>query len=614
MLTEQTVAVGELPATPTYHGTALRLVGGVVSAALLLFFLLLIYNRYLPIQEGWFSYYAYLMEHGKFPYRDFYFFTQPISLFISQVISSFGDKLIYFRYYGIVERTCLTIAVYYLLSRYFSVAATVYGTIASVFLYTSNGSDAFFSYINTCLIFLIVALIFLQAVHTRGKKWKLNLILSGVFCALSFWSKQSNGLFGAAAVAFAIAVLSPSFKTALRRWFYLALGGILISLPIVSWLWFDGAWGGYVDQVYRGAASSKGSVPKILFGFFERAFEPATLLTFAVVIGLSAQLVKKCGTGANHLTQRTAEKETFFAILTMGAAVMCGIAFVQRTGFVAINLLMLASRWLVRLVFYATVSAFVWVLWQRFVKRRIDCFKDFELPVILLLAGVFWTYSCGSSYNIGEQSAIPSLSLIIAFSYDRLTTRLQMGRKVVIATALLIVLVSMWHKWNVAFDWTSWREPVSTEGKQSHWAAIADYKLDSSTVAIYDTILDDITQNTKDGDQIVTFPFMPMFNVITRKPQPTFAAVHYWDVCPDYVAMADANRVKAVRPRMIINFEPAAWEWRIIESGFRNGRPSGQRYFQDVINGLTTSGDYRLLHAFLSPHYEDRISVWLRTR
>jgi hypothetical protein len=129
---------------------------------------------------------------------------------------------------------------------------------------------------------------------------------------------------------------------------------------------------------------------------------------------------------------------------------------------------------------------------------------------------------------------------------------------------------------------------------------------------MYDEIFDDIAKYTKPGDQVTTFPTIPLFNFVNRRSQPTFAPVHYWDVCPDDVARRDAQQIKAARPRMIVNLKLADWIWKDHDAGWRGGRRSGQREFQDAIDTLTASGDYRLARSYATPFYKMALNVWVR--
>jgi hypothetical protein len=118
-----------------------------------------IHDRFIPIQEGWMQYYSLLTQRGLLPYKDFYYFTQPIPLFIVQIISKFSDGYMLYRYYGMVERLILALALYYLISKHFSPIATFIGVITSVFLYQSFYIDIFYTYYQTTLLFFLLSLI-----------------------------------------------------------------------------------------------------------------------------------------------------------------------------------------------------------------------------------------------------------------------------------------------------------------------------------------------------------------------------------------------------------------------------------------------------------------------
>ncbi len=114
-----------------------KLLAGTLTVAVMSVFLIFLHNRYLPIHEGWFSYYGYLMRQGKMPYRDFYFFTQPLSLLISELFV--GDHLINLRRFGLIERIVLAGMLYFLLSRKYSPMASFWATLVS---------DAFLLYLH----------------------------------------------------------------------------------------------------------------------------------------------------------------------------------------------------------------------------------------------------------------------------------------------------------------------------------------------------------------------------------------------------------------------------------------------------------------------------------
>ena len=189
--------------------TAAVWAGGALVVGIVAALLIFIHNRYIPITEGWFSGYGRMMRQGKVPYRDFWFFCQPIPLFIAQVINAVSEKLIYVRYYALIERCIITAVLYFVLSRRFSAAASSIATLTSMVCFITYYTDAFFSYLYTCLLFILLASACLQAAYLHPTRRRLFMILSGSCASLAFFTKQSSGLLETAAVGISILVLSP---------------------------------------------------------------------------------------------------------------------------------------------------------------------------------------------------------------------------------------------------------------------------------------------------------------------------------------------------------------------------------------------------------------------
>lgn len=591
------------------------MLGGLLAISTLLIWLLIIYNRFLTPHEGWFSYYGLLMKSGKVPYRDFYFFTQPVHLLIARVISEFGDKLIYFRIYGVIDRVILTVLYYYLLSRQLSAAAAVCGTVASSFFFLAYPTDALMSYLYTCLLFLLLSLACLHRAWLSERHRELWMVLVGISAALCFFTKQSNGLLAIAGIGFTILVMAPTVRRTAVDLVYYTGGLILGAIPFLVWLFSTGAWTAYVNQVFLGAAASKGGLKAVLFGFISRQVDRKSVVTFVVLLVAIAALA------AARQVSFTGAKGSALAIpppLAMGAvcgAALLGIVAVRSAPGFAMYQMARSTVVVDNVVLYALLPVLAIVLWRRFVTPGIGSVKGYEVPIALLIASAYWSYASGMSWNVAEQSAIPSLGLLLAFLYDRV----QIGHTRTMSVLVLLVTLGItqlgiWHKWNLTFNWEGWFEKISPDKARSHWSQISDFEIARDEVVIYDTILDDIAKYTKPGEPIVTFSTIPLFNFVGQHWQPAFAPVPYWDVCPDNVAKADAARVKASRPKMIVELELAPWIWKEHDEGWRAGHRSGQREFQDVLDELTRSGDYRLLHSFKTPEYNLNLVVWLRER
>lgn len=177
---------------------------------------------------------------------------------------------------------------------------------------------------------------------------------------------------------------------------------------------------------------------------------------------------------------------------------------------------------------------------------------------------------------------------------------------VILDLALLPIMIT--QKQLEPYTWHGWTsvglERPDTEYEQMD-GALAGYTLDSDTAEAYRTIIDLIEENSTPQDTVYQFPHIPLFNYITHRQTGTFAPIHYFDVCPDYVASRDAETLSENPPKIVIWCEFGDAVWNFHEEYFRNGEESGQRDIREF---------YR---SYVQTHYElayeyDAISVWIR--
>jgi hypothetical protein len=608
--------IAETPTPASGIGTASprhpKLAGGICAVAVVGLFLWLTHNRYLPIVEGWFSEYAKLMHDGKLPYRDFYFFTQPLSLLISWMVYGISDQMIYMRYYGIVERVCLTAALYFLISRRFSAPASFWATIAPMLVFLTYSTEAFFTYLVTCCLFFVLSLLSLHLALTTVTPARLMwFFLAGVSASLSFLSKQSNGLIVTAIVLFLAAGLTRSSKGRTLNTSFTLLGWAIPQLFLLIWLNRYGLTHDYFQQVFLGGTASKGGPVLILFAFLTRAATPFTLGVILLLILLAGRAYRGKRIWLDLQARESAHpaaQTIVFAVV--GAACLLipywlpaglMVAFVLKSFFVVLS----------RVLFWGALACSVIVL-VKLLRGRLQ--GDTLIPIVTL-AGFSWAYASGLSYAVEQQAVLVLFSLAIAAGYDALRSADGKARRNLIVLLAGFVFMTSWQKYAVAFEWTGSREAISHNGVASRWPRLVGYRTDPKLMGMLDIILDDVTRYSKPGEPVFTFPHMPMFNFVAGRPQPTFAVVHYWDVCPDWVAQADAVRVREARPSVIIEMHFNEKTWSIHEASFRPGHPSGQRAIQHVIDDLASSGDYELRRIFRPDGFlDDFIRVWVRVR
>ncbi len=589
---------------------ASHLFGGGLAVLVLGLFMGFIFNRYLTIHEGWFYYYAWLVHKGQMPYRDFWFFCQPISLFLAKLFG--GTHIINLRIFGLVERIALSGMLYFLLSRQFSPKASFLATVVSTMVFLSYLTEGFFTYLVDSLVFLVAGFICVYEswVHPRHHKW--ILLLAGVSGSLCFFSKQSTGLFGTFALALLIAWPERDVRRIINKLVSFSVGWCVAAAPILIWLVRNGAWNAYLTEVYKGAVASKGTFRTIFITAIHRTLLPKDVAVLVLILALLGLATRKKWLVFQEPQERTSTRATLVLTAAVALLVIFGL-IVFRLDEPAVQDMRRYIFVFSKVIFMGMALQVAWIIVRRL---RSDILIAQPVTPILIIGGFLWGYGCQLSYRVEQHAIVLGLAFLVAFACDNISSR--SGKSLAgIATVLCLLQVgeSALYKYNDAYDWTGWRSTISLSStKASAWPQLAGFRVHGSTVYIVDSILDDIVRFSKPGEPIFTFPTMPMFNYITGHPQPTFAPVHTWDICPDYIAEADAVRLKAARPAVIVYMDMPVWLWQDGELAFREGRRSGQRDIKAVIDNFASSGDYQLLQTFVTPVIDVPIRVYRRLR
>lgn len=586
-----------------------HLFAGTLVVLVLALYMSFIFNRNLPINEGWFYYYSWLMHKGQVPYRDFWYFTQPYAVMVSWLFA--GDHMINLRIYGLVERIVLSGMLYFLLSRQFSVKASFLSTLVSIVVLLNYPTEGFFTFLIDSLTFFVAGLIFVYEAQNRPHRENWLLVFAGVFGSMSFFAKQSTGFF--ATLALVILIAWPHFKLSglVRKLLYFSIGWCIPAVSIVTWLVVNGAWQAYVFQVFKGAAESKGSLTTIFFGTVQRSLLPKDLGLFFLILALLGIAVRKRRLLLTKARQTDATKADIALTALLALVVIFAPVLHPVVGNHEIEWMRRGVLVLGKLTFIAMLVLATWLVVCRL---RSHTLMAGPVTAILLIGGFLWAYGAQLSYRVEQHAVVLGLAYLVAAACDSVSSR--SGKSFVgIVTVLCLIEVGVVaiQKYGDAYDWNGWRSVIALNyTRTSHWPQLAGFKMDGETAYMFDRILDDIAQDTKPGEPIFTFPAMPMFNLITGHPQPTFAPIHYWDVCPDAIAEADTARVKAAKPAVIVEMDLPEWQWQLVELAFRNGKRSAQRDMQELIEQFVNSGDYRLQDTFMAPWTHIPVNVWKR--
>lgn len=249
---------------------------GWVLAALLCVVILAYSSIYfantMPITEGWNVNYAELVLHGKFPYRDFYYYLPPLNILIDVMLwkLSFGSLFIY-RAWWLVQRIAIYELMFRLLCRYFNRYAAFAACAFSAILCTASVYDLFGDY-NQTIPFLSVLLLYcvLGFAEAADKKAAGKyLFAAGAMLGLLFLNKQT--IFAAAGVSYLLALSVYCWKKKdkgfLQYCAAVILGFLLVFVVAMGILAVNGALLPFFQQVFM-HTGGKGSPLAILLKIF----------------------------------------------------------------------------------------------------------------------------------------------------------------------------------------------------------------------------------------------------------------------------------------------------------------------------------------------------------
>lgn len=122
------------------------------------FFAALLSFRTMPVSEGWYAEYAWQINHGNLPYRDFEYLFFPLYLFIISFYTRiFGYSILALRILGVVVFGCIGGALYCIFAKIFDNFSALIASVASAFYLQSEVAQVFYDYIRFHDLFAFLA-------------------------------------------------------------------------------------------------------------------------------------------------------------------------------------------------------------------------------------------------------------------------------------------------------------------------------------------------------------------------------------------------------------------------------------------------------------------------
>jgi hypothetical protein len=593
----------------------------------------LFYNRYLPLTEGWFSVYARYMLNGAIPYRDFHFFLPPLYPLILTIFTHiFGAGFLALRVLGIAVTLSITTMLFLLFSRLFPAYIACIVTIVSVCYYQSNVAFFGYNFISFLHLFALLGTLFICKYYDyddhslksgKGRMASAFLFCAGLFAALVFLTKQSDGffvlLFSFLAVAIS-AYAKEGLRKALSTVAIYSAGILLPILALLIWLVSNGVLLSFWNQVFVGASSSKGGLTAILFNWIPRLFTLENVGGLIVAI-LTIIALRTCCFPQGFALGRLGDKKhgthflptsrmlVMFSVILI-LFILCILLPFWNTGLsykLSENhfLNFLYYRVLLITGFTGSLLLFCIYLFKIIREKKASYFDIFIISTISL--GLLWSTS--TSAGIGDMGMILALGLLLGY-VSFIPSHFYLSKIASLMLCASLVLFCASNKYIQPYNWWGLTQPdIRTTSTPLNSKYLDGLIVSEQTARVYSEVTSIVERYTKPGDSIYTFPNIPIFYLLTDHYPNTFAIVSWFDVLPDNLAVDDARRIRESPPKVIIYLDVPEAVWQAHEQAFRDGEMSGQRMIKEAIMHLVSSGNYEL-EAKLDVPDGYTLSVW----
>ncbi len=545
---------------------------------------------------------------ARMPYRDYYMSAPPGALLLDRAIGMlFGARLIAFWAVGALLQIAAAVVLFRWLCRHFRRWTSGIAVLTALIASAGDIADTplFYHHVTMCIA-VFAGVQAMRSIETTGPRAIVHAFLAGLFAAGLLMFRMPAGLM----IPFALAVLggglllaSGRVRQALLSLGAAAVGVAVVLVPTVAWLVQEQAWQPALEQIFTKGPSSKG-------GAVVSLLRPATLtiadsrLLLSAMIALAVVLVAAAGYARSPAKSRwRAASLAASAALIAAAALSLGKAATMFDDFGARSLPLAAC-------FLVQIGCLAMGAWALIDTARSRATRRSSL--ILVLAGFAFAcaYSEAISWPAYEPMLLPGLAIVLVIALDHPPWgRGIAGALPIVAACLVLIGISQSRKQDEPASWGRWVEPpLELSTRESTLPQFAGFRISPSTEGFLSKVTHLIQENSAPGDSLFTYPNLPLFYALADRWPPTFALTHWVDVCPDYVAEADARRLLESPPKVMVIHEESDGEIADEEGLFRDGHRSAVRAVRAAVETLKPR--YRLLAVFEVPGYPTPVTVW----
>jgi hypothetical protein len=197
------------------------------------------------------------------------------------------------------------------------------------------------------------------------------------------------------------------------------------------------------------------------------------------------------------------------------------------------------------------------------------------------------------SWPAFEAMVVPGLAVLLCLLFSH-------SSRIAIAICLFLTYSMTVIKIETPFYWDGLRdEPVRGDMVNMQHPLLRGFRLPRATADLTQHITATIQAHSSKDETIFIYPGLVAFYLLADRRPPTFAYDHTMDIAPDDLCRADARRLLARTPAVILEYIASTETIEQREAVWRAGRISGQRDLIAAIRTLTPT--YRFHETYPLP-------------
>lgn len=274
-----------------------------------------------------------------------------------------------------------------------------------------------------------------------------------------------------------------------------------------------------------------------------------------------------------------------------------------------------AKHTLLYLMFY--FDAFLW--WKMFSSTFIRKEKGNIALLIPFSIGMLLVTVQFLSSELEELHAFILVGILVAFLMSNALggrARSYFKKASVVIVCMFLCLFCLLQKILVPYEWHGWRTSSLYDASNPMSAVevegLEGFRLPQSDAETYVEMAQLVKKYSEPEDIVYQFPNISLFHVLAERKS-IYAAIPYFDVVPDTIAVMSARTLQNNPPKMVIWANMSEARWEIHERFFRGGQLSGQRELQRWHDEYVTS-HYRRADVFNSNmNTQESISFFVKS-